>query len=73
MSLAQFSYNFMSNEFQSRPEFVGAADGVGADFFGQKGFAAEVVAAMSNPAISANEKVVDLPEPQFPAVKNRGG
>jgi len=50
MSLAQFSNNLMSNEFQGRQKYVGsAADDVSPDVVGQKRFATEVVAAMSNP------------------------
>jgi hypothetical protein len=42
----------MSDEFQGRKECVGAApEDLGPGFVGQKRFATDVVAAMSNPAL----------------------
>ena len=63
MSLAQFSKNLMPGESQGQPDCVGSAtEGVGLESVGQKRFAADVVAAMSNPGLKANEEVAELPE-----------
>jgi hypothetical protein len=56
MSLAQFSKNLMSGESQGHLDFVGSTtEGIGLESAGQKRFAADVVAAMSNPATAKSE------------------
>jgi hypothetical protein len=56
MSLAQFSKNLMSGESQGQLDFVGSTtEGIGLESAGQKRFAADVVAAMSNPATAKSE------------------
>jgi hypothetical protein len=56
MSLAQFSKNLMSGESQGQPDCVGSAtEGVGLQSVDQKRFAADVVAAMSNPTTAKSE------------------
>jgi hypothetical protein len=56
MSLAQFSKNLMSGESQGQPDCVGSAtEGVGLESVDPKQFAADVVAAMSNPATAKTE------------------
>jgi hypothetical protein len=56
MSLAQFSKNLMSGESQGQPDRVGSTtEGVGLERGGPKRFAADVVAAMSNPATAKGE------------------
>jgi hypothetical protein len=50
MSLAQFSKNLISGESQGQPDCLGSStEGVGLESGGPKRFAADVVAAMSNP------------------------
>jgi hypothetical protein len=49
VTLAQFSNGLLSDELQGRQECLGnAPDDLGPDFVGQKRFATDVVAAMSN-------------------------
>jgi hypothetical protein len=61
MSLAQFSKNLMSSESRGQPDCVaGTTEGVGLESVGQKRFAADVVAALSNPTRKANEEVAEL-------------
>jgi len=56
MSLAQFSKNLMSGESQGQPDCLGSStEGVDLESVGQKRFAADVVAAMSNPATAKGD------------------
>jgi hypothetical protein len=56
MSLAQFSKNLISGESQGQPDCLGSStEGVGLESGGPKRFAADVVAAMSNPATAKSE------------------
>ena len=56
MSLAQFSKNLMSGESQGQPDCVDSiTEGAGLESVSQKRFAADVVAAMSNPATAKSE------------------
>lgn len=73
MSLAQFSKNLAASESQGRPDCVGGtADAVGQESVGQQRFAAEVVAAMANPAVKSNEEITELPHPQLTGAKSKG-
>jgi hypothetical protein len=73
MSLAHFSKNLMPSESQGLPDCVGGTtEDVGLESVGQKRFAADVVAAMSNPALEFNEEVAELPK-QFTRAKSEGG
>ena len=74
MSLAQFTRTLALSEFQDGPPSVGEATGdVGAERIGQKNFAADVVGAMSNPALGPDEEVAELPERQIATAKSEGG
>jgi hypothetical protein len=73
MSLAQFSKNLASGESHARPECASSAtEGFRQESAGQKRFATDVVAAMSNPAPKSNEEVAELPERQFTTGKSEG-
>jgi hypothetical protein len=62
MSLAQFSRNLISSESHNRPDYASStANGVGLERIGQKRFAADVVAAMSIPALQPHGVAVGNP------------
>jgi hypothetical protein len=66
MSLAQFSKNLMSGGHAGRPDCAGGTTEVaGFEGLGQKRFAADVVAAMSNPETPAPGGI-----PESTAIKN---
>jgi hypothetical protein len=74
MSLAQFTRTLALSEFQGGPPSVAEATvDIGAEGIGQKNFAADVVGAMSNPALEPNEEVAELPERQNATAKSKGG
>jgi hypothetical protein len=66
MSLAQFSKNFMSGEPAGRLDCAGPTEVAGFEALGQKRFAADVVAAMSNPGTPAPDGI-----PESAAMKNK--
>ena len=66
MSLAQFSKNFMSGEPAGRLDCAGPTEVAGFEALGQKRFAADVVAAMSNPGTPAPDGI-----PESAAIKNK--
>jgi hypothetical protein len=57
MSLAQFSRNFMSSKPAGRLDCAGPTEVAGFEALGQKRFAADVVAAMSNPETPAPDGI----------------
>jgi len=73
ISLAQFSKSLMARKSQDRPAVVDSTECLGLESVGQKRFAADVVAALSNHAVKANEEIVELPKPQFTTATNEGG
>lgn len=63
--------------FANQPRFTAecassATEGFRQESAGQKRFATDVVAAMSNPALKPNEEVAELPERQFTTGKSEG-
>lgn len=72
MSLAEFTKDLTSRNSHGRPACVaGTREGVGP--VGQKSFAADVVGAMSNPALEPDVEGVELPERQIATAKSKGG
>jgi hypothetical protein len=70
LSLAQFSKSLTSRETQAQPDCDSdTTERFGLESVGQKQFAAEVVAAMSNPALGTGEEVVGQPKRQFAIAK----
>jgi hypothetical protein len=63
MSLAQFSKYLVASDSQGRPDCAGGiAEEVGQESIDHQRFAAEVVAAMSIPAVKSNREFKELPK-----------
>jgi hypothetical protein len=63
MSLAQFSKDLVASDSQGRPDCAGGiGEEVDQESIGHQRFAAEVVAAMSIPAVKFNGEVKELPK-----------
>jgi hypothetical protein len=74
MSLAQFSENLTSGNSQGRPDCASSTtEGVALESPGQKRFANDVVAAMSNPALQANDGAAEVPELLITRQTSEGG
>jgi len=74
MSLAQFSRNLISSEPQDHPDrAISTTEGAGLESIGQKRFAADVVAAMSNPILESSDEAEETLTRQFVTPKSEAG